>query len=799
MADEVKNGQGDVDGVVSEDAQVQNVSDAVSEQDASVTEGKVSPLKMLLPSLSVVAISVLGLLSVGSMFYVRPRFSEFIKHREEMRLALPGRCIARGRMLARAGQTKLAFQYLQRAMIIAENDEARADAGQALAEFFLEKARDKPRPYAIMAKQYLDAVVDIEKRPQQLLDAYLGIIKASSYLNDAEGVLNASESALEIAVDDSMKVALLLARIDVMLEIGSWFDVHGLMIQGEQFESDSKWKHELILRKALAGEKVLSTPRWFAEFKKYKKESAEPDGGSVPADEELRSELFKQTVDQFNALVSSNSGMMENEALFREARLYFNVGNYEKAEERLYKFLTSEPSVHQGEGLLMMAKLARLKGKTKDAEDLISAFIEKFAWNNVAVDEFFAVVEQATEKGQAEQALTMIERYKVLPSARERLPDLLEKAGELAMKLGQYERADKHYAELLGIGAKDDYVMRALVKRADIAVLKNDYKEARNWLIRFANKYPFESGQSGVFFRLLDIAVKEGDPSSDLVKYATTATMESPDDPRTPGALMIIAQEMEKIGLPALAQVQYNKLALFQWVNTGQEGAQTSCDDVDLTSKAILGNARCLYKTGDLARADSILRGLCSRLAAGRLRSEAAYYWAMIALDYQQQRESLRRFELVNEEDLAPEMAARTAFEKVMLEISLGKRSVDAVDAMLVQLADLPAGDHLVFVRRAYSVCFEKLAADRQLDGMKRMFASMLASPYVAELPLWSFNLKLGSVALAEKGLDGFIDYMQESNESMKKVGFDVEADTRILVDLATNIKSHKDMVNKYM
>ncbi|GAF86502.1 unnamed protein product, partial [marine sediment metagenome] len=167
------------------------------------------------------------------------------------------------------GREEDAFKYLQMALITAMTPQAKTEAGLVMAEFLLDRATMKPEPYALMARQYLEAVLDIAEKPEARLRTYRGIMKAAALMKDIHTVANACDKAIKLTPDDDVKVKFLLARIDAFLDVGTWKDVKQLLAEAEPYSTNPKWQYEFALRKAVMTGQVLLRDDWFEEWMDY--------------------------------------------------------------------------------------------------------------------------------------------------------------------------------------------------------------------------------------------------------------------------------------------------------------------------------------------------------------------------------------------------------------------------------------------------------------------------------------------------------------------------------------------------
>jgi len=262
---------------------------------------------------------------------------------------------------------------------------------------------------------------------------------------------------------------------------------------------------------------------------------------------------------------------------------------------------------------------------------MITTFLSSFSWNDIAAREFLLIVNEGIENGRFDQALDLIEKYINMPLAQKELSELLYKAGQLASILELYDRAEKYFKNVIARNERNDLIINAMLGLAEIHFKRNDIEGARYWLLAYLNRFPYDVRQNDALFDLLDLSLKKEANVAEIIHIAITAVNECPENPRTTGALLLAAKKLEAIGLYDLAEKQYNKIALLHFINNPNDQSSDNTRDL-FVLQSILGNARCLIKTGKQNNANYLLRKLCHSLRPGELHSEAAYLWGLLSL-----------------------------------------------------------------------------------------------------------------------------------------------------------------------
>ncbi len=738
-------------------------------------------------AVTVVFAAAIILLSI----YFRPVYLD-IRHKHENRRDIFARkCIERARSInedsTNIEELNRASRFLHLAIDNAEQTDTKNDASLAMGEYLLARARHDPIPYALMAKQYLLALLDVETRSQERIRAYKALIVIAYLTKDFNAMQTAYREVAPLINDTDELGRILLLKAEICLEKGTWRDMRMILAQAGPIVEDPRRKNEFDMLEAMADEQVLLSEDWFDEWK--------ADRENMTDDEKLRAELFEQTIKQFRTLSESGVVRVKAEVFFRIARLYFHEGMFEKARTAFGDFLQLEPVVHQAETLLMMARTARTLGRLPEAEEMISSFLTQFPWESAAEDEFIAVVDESIRQGRLEQALTLIENYPRLPTSEGTLSELLCKAGQLAASLGRHDQARDYFERVISLNARNDLVVTAMLALVNIDLALNDLDGAREWLLSYLNRFPFEVKQGDALFALLDIDIRRNAAMADILNVAVTAVNECPEDPRTAAALMLVAHEIEDAGLFELAAEQYNKVALLYYVHKTNNPEHA---DEATAFRAMLGNARCLMKLGDRQHeAGQILRKLCSDTAPGPLRSEALNLWAMLALSQDQKTEARRRFSLIKEEDSSPEARACAIVQLALLDMQETGNSTEALGKVASALSSLNPAARAKMAPTAWQDCFDLLARMREVDGLQLVFNEIVKSGSLDPDSISTLNFRLGSIILADKGIPEFIARMEKNNDLMLANKMEPGPEILELLDHARNIETQKVNIEK--
>ncbi len=695
--------------------------------------------------------------------------------------------MGKGQQLLLVFRPDQAQAFFKQALEIAPNDRSRNQAALEYARAQLTMAKDQPLPHALLAKQYFSAVIEANEDPARVLEAYRGYIEASVLLNDMESLNRACGEALALATNSSDRVNALKHQMQVYLRVGSWTNMALLAPQVEPFLQEGPHRDEMEYEWTTAREQILLRPEWFREYA-----DQQPDKNP----EDLRRDLLKDLLEHFQALSESEDLMVRDESLFRIARLLCQEGMFHQAQYYIQVFLENEPSRHLDETLILLTRMARMDGEMKTAEELLSTFLKRYRLNTQAVEEFTAVVRQLEENGKFADALRLISQYVQLPVARESLPQFISEAARLANRLGRYEEGRRYFDELLKTGPDPKTLAMALMDQATACIRRNDLAEAEKWLVYFLNRFPSEPLRADALFKLFDIKVRSKAYATEIILIGTAALEAGPTDPRAVDALIVMARSLEDIGLLSLAQVQYSKISLLNLA--GMLEGEKRGDHLSI-GEAMLGNARCLYKMGSAVKADHLLRELVNNFEVEPVRSEAVYWWASLALDYRQTVEAMRRLSLAKADEARPEIAAKIQFERNLLEIEAGAQAGETIDRLLQKLSNLPPAEYSDFVRRAYTVYFDKLMNARDTGSMQKLLNAAASGPHARELPLQSYFLRLASLVLADQGPPAFIQCLTENEPLLKRASGWKDGDRQSLLAMVQGIEKTRGEVESFV
>ena len=749
-------------------------------------------MKIRLPGMSrkhlkVVGAGLLAALLVSGAAAARAMFRQTPEEKAADLESTVRMCLRQGDVMTRVMKLDEAEGYFRLAIDNAPTPELRAEGGLGMGRSLLLRAEIKPFPYALMAQQYLEAALDLMKTPEDQLKVYRCLIDAARLKGDKQGVADYTTAALERTQSNVEKAQLYLSQIDFYLQNGTWTDANRILEEVKDIETGHTWANEFMLRRASINEKLLRDEKWFAEYV-----AQFPDRD--PKD--VRAELVKQTLADYERLFETGQAAIKDESLFRIARLNCQEGRYAEAKVQLQTFLESEPTTHLADTLLLLSRLAQEEGLNAEAKRLTTTFIKRYPIDTQGAAEVEEIVDELVRQGYVADALAITQEYIRRPAKRASVADFLFKAATLANILGRYDEAADYFTRFIAMHPDSEQLGHALLAQAEICIRKLDYQGAEKWLMDYLTRFPYSATRADALFKLFDVKVKRKAPMTEILLVGAAATEKNPQDPRTVDTMMVMAGLLEKIGLAGLAEVQYNKIAILDYLASAQGPSNNILQAV---GQATLGKARCMLDMKEYVKADHLCREICRSFEPGPVRSEAAYLWATIARTLGQREEAVRRLTLVDLSVATSELAVKVEIEKNLLEIAAGKPPLSTLDELMPKLSILPADEVVEFARQVYAGYFDYLVQRSDLNGMQRMIDNAANGPYGDKLPLKSMALKLANGVLAERGLSAFVDCIVRNSGLINAAEEPAAGATPSLLDSARRLEELRPRLERFM
>ena len=729
---------------------------------------------------------VCGLVSVS--IWIQPQINKAFDDIRESRNNVAHDCIKKALVLENAGRTHDAFSYYQLALEGSINAEQVNKSGLMMGEFLTRVAKKTPVPYASMARLYLEAVLDRDENQQTQLRAYESLIEIDRITLDRSAALSDCSKALSLATNVNQKAQIVLNQLEAFVEIGEWPEVNELFIEASQWVSNTVWQNDFEYLSAIRDEQILIRDDWLMLW----------DQQTLAVEPYLdRSDMYKQTVKKFLHLFEVGPASFGDDCLFRIARILFHEGNHHEANRYLEAFIDWESKMYRDETLNLIIRLAKIEGSKPRARMLMSRFMKQYSLSSQTTENILNTISKLEEVGFKQESFNLLTRYIKLPQAKNSMGAILSKAVLLSNTMGQFETSAHYLEKLLTLSSDEALQGKAIFNQAETCLQKGEFNSAENWLIRYLDRFEYGKLRSEALFKLFDVMAKrKGAALADLMLVGSSAAIENPRDPRAVSILASVARMLEDIGLQELAQEQYRRIALINYVSIDGHKALVK---MDLVGQAMVGQARCLLALNKKLEADRLLRELCNNYHKGPVHSEAAYWWSCMALDAEQLVEAERRIHLADLEDAPVHLRVKSLFIKNLLRIPRGKETSETIEALCDTIAELPENEHADLVIRAYRTCAIKLAEQEDLESLKTLLSSALNGQHADILPTQEIFLRLVKTSMTKEGLALFVDDLQEHKSLLELSVDDLESSIATLMKLDNKLNTVMTEITEYL
>lgn len=725
---------------------------------------------------------------VAAMVGLYPSFQRAYQAYEDKHSPSPAVSIQKAQTLTGEGQWEDAFQALRQAMDKAATPDERRTAGMAMGQFLLKRARQQADPYAQMAQGYFESVLRLDPADEQKVMIYKALAEIGALTKDSQAVAAVCAAGRAAARTEADQVDFIQAELDAAMKIGSWEEVHRAWALAAPYREQAPYRAQFDLREAYLMERILTNDEWYQRWAQQQARHADPVT--------LRAGLFRQALAIYDRLAQTSPPLAE-ECMFRAAQLCNVENQFDETRRRIRAYFDQTFRTHREDIMLMLVRMARLEGDAQQTNEMISQFLERFQWTSKAASELLAIIDEAEGAGHFQEGLYYLEEYLKLPEARDELPLLRLRAGQLAARLKQYDRATEHWRGALEAGADLDTQARLALAMAEMHLQQGHTADARQWLMRVLTEFPSDPRRGPTLYRLINVFSKSGAPVEDVLLLTSLAVDVAPEDPQAVEVLTQSARTYERLGLFGEAQEKYARVALLRTADAS--GAGRAVEPTVL--EALLGSARCLLHMGDAIRADRLLRELCQaeNRAQTAIYNEAAYLWATLKIKENQPKEALRRLDLIDWPRCAPEIRSRAQLAKMVLEIGSNRTTPETIDAFARRARGLTEEERTQFVRQAYGIAFERLRAAQDLAGMQAFLDKAAAGPSARDLPLALWTMQMASQVLKGQGVPAFVACMQRNDARMENAGANARGHVRGLIELASSLEATKNKVNAYL
>jgi len=639
-----------------------------------------------------------------------------------------------------------AFKCLQQAVKVADTREPRFKAGLAMGRFLLERAAQRPQPYAMAAREYLKAALDLAETPEQKLGVCRELMVVARLTRDMPAVLETGALALQSAFGDNDRANMLLAQMDACLEFGTRTEMSGLFAAAEEvFENLPERRSELAAREAAAGRQFLMRSDWFEDYVGQE---------GLEAAVWLRVTLLNASKLHYRDLPTDEK--TAEEAL-RLAHMCCRAGQFDDADYFLQEFLGHEPGKYLETALMLSIDIAREQGRAEDANRGIRSCLRRCGPTKRIADKALALVQSLEDSNRHQQALETVDMFlEHAAGTGEADPRLAAKGLLIAGRLVSFDKADDYVNALMTPDTPVDLLVATAEEYADICLQAHELTKAESLLTRCLALFPNHRSFHELAFGLFDIARLRNSSPGAVVLTGLAAAERKPGSDRAAEAVIVAAGTIEEAGIPLGADVLYRKAGLLDVREPGKEDAQSR-----IGGETLLGRARCLLAEGNPTRADRLLREAAGVAGTGETACEVGLLWSRIAEGRGQIREAQRRLAGGRPEAATPELSAAMDVQERLLALRSGKASAVAIDELLASIQCLDTRTYGDMARSAFVTLFDSLCADTDVDGMRRALEAAMSSPFAGDLPIRAFAWQIGLAILETQGVRGFTEWME--------------------------------------
>ncbi len=620
------------------------------------------------------------------------------------------------------GDWNEAYAYLRRAIDTAPNTTDKALAVAKMGEMLLSRARHDPLAarHNIAGMMYLEDAIGMETDMTRKKSLFNNLAQGYFELQEKDKFVTAARGALDTVDSEDEQRTQYLEFLDQFMDLATWSEWQAFSVEARPLMTNAPYAEQMEMLETEATEKILLDPAWGAEY-------ATVQGGATADPAALREPLLTQVLSEYRALAAANPNTAE-EYLFRVARLLFQEDKYDEADQAFQAYLENEASAHIPESAVMMSALARRQKDLARSRQMLDYVLESHPVDQPFLDESLALAADLAAGGQEIEANQFLETIMAKVLAQGRMNEL---------NIEILTRAMEEYSEAARLARvrrlqQDSSVDDAIRFLSDLIVTTSNVVARHSAL-----------------YSLYEFLARKPAPVVEQLMTGITAVESSPEDPRAIPTMIRLAQTVETMGLPSYAQTLYNRAALLIMTDAGvsSNALLMSLDD------GILNTARCMLRNGEVADADHLLRQICNNFNPGQVRSEAAYLWALIAIDSGQWKEAQRRLDLVDMKTAPADLVTRVDLQRQFINLKRGLTSVEILDDLLSLLDALPAAHNESLIREIYLDFFDKWARDGNAEAMRRWLDGGRDSVHADLLPLATLEYQLANSILRAGGL----------------------------------------------
>ncbi len=642
-----------------------------------------------------------------------------------------------------------AFVCLQMAARAASGRKTKYEVALSMGRFLVaQAASQRPHVFIPMARQYLEAALDMADTPRQKVAASRSLMQAYRIRKDMPAMRKAGAIAMRSARGDAERGMLLLMQIDACLEFGTSTEMSGLLKEAaEVFENLPHRREELEARKAAVRQQFVLRDDWFEDYAREK----------GPAAAELRRmRLLDEAMDLYRLAAK---GIGESERLAEQtldlAHMCRKMKRTEEADRLLQAFLESEFAGRLDEALLLSIGIALDRGLTVDASRGIQTYLQRHGSTVDGIEAGLGLIRVFENVDQDEKAMNVVELFEQYAPAGRVDPRFQAKGALLAGRLALFDRAEAYVNTIMTRNAPIELIADTVESYARICLERGEPARVKRLMTRCLAQFPRYSVLDDLYFRLFDIERGLGSLSGAVVLTGLAAAQRNPDNERAVEAIVSAAGVVETTGELSVAGELYRKACMLNVDDGNGERERRAGGD-----KALVGRARCLLAKGETVKADHLLREATWLGGTGDTGCEASLLWSRIAARRGQILEAQRRLEDAKPRTATPGTSAILETEKQLLVLAADP-SAGAVDNVLAAIQCLDAETGRDHVRSAFASVFDTLAANADVDSMQKALQAATSSPFAEHLPIRLYAWLTGQAILDNRGMAEFAEWIK--------------------------------------
>ena len=434
---------------------------------------------------------------------------------------------------------------------------------------------------------------------------------------------------------------------------------------------------------------------------------------------------------------------------------------------RLENLRLYELGANEREAILLSFGLARHENHMRVFQERVLRYVEIYELDTAVESYFFEALNLRIAAGKGAEVLSLLDQKLAQATVPEQRALLLLYMGDLAHKLQSDPVAERCYEDILNMPKAAAFHPKALLARSIICAERGDLDDACQWLSNYLSRFPTGREWRDTAAQLLPhLRAHPGQGGVNLDAVAVFLAGHWPSDPITRDFLALTAQQMQRLGLSALAHNYYNRI-LLQPVPPAQT-QQPGLSQEPLPAAEMLSNARCLLDLNRRTEADHILRTICSQPEPTATRSEAALLWADIAQERDQRRECERRLGLIDVRHSDTNVVWMANINRLLMRVPAATNASRATAEILATLSDPVARAHPELVHKVYQTCLEALTAQHDEAGLRAAFTTTNAVLSASDLE--AFRLRIARQYLLQQNYAVAGEWLQQSSLSLSNV-----------------------------